>query len=56
MKIVDKKQFCSGIITIIACLALAWFVINYIEILCKHGAPNPNYSTMNLIVKYLGGR
>ena len=54
-KIVDKKQFCSSIIAIIACLILMWWAINYIEIICKNASPNPDYSSMNFIVKYLGG-
>lgn len=54
-KIVDKKQFCSSVITIIACLILMWWAINYIEIICKNTSPNPDYSSMNFIVKCLGG-
>ena len=46
-KIIDMKQFISGIIAIIACLVLVWFAMSYIEVLYKHWSPNPQYSSTN---------
>ena len=31
-------------------IVFAWFTMSYIEILCKHNSPNPEYSEKNIIV------
>ena len=41
-------KFLSKIITIISVLFLLWSTVSYIEILCKHGQSNPQYSSINL--------
>ena len=46
-RIVDKKQFCSGIITIAATLVLLWYALSYGEIFIKNTTPNPQYSSTN---------
>lgn len=38
----------SNWITINGILFIGWLILSYVEVLIKHGAPNPVYTTWNL--------
>ena len=45
------KKILSNVIATIATIILIWYALSYVEILCKHGNHNPQYSDKNIIIK-----